>query len=260
MAAIGVFESLRAYGGRFFALEEHLERFFESAKTVGIKIPESRSALKQRLYKALKDSGKKDAFVRLTLIGAPKKNAAPLLFTLVSERKHPALLYKRGVALKTTAVKRNLSHAEFPEAKSTNFINQVLATLEPAPAGNYEILFLDPRGHLTEARTGNIFFVKGGRLFTPPPHGLLNGVTRRLVIKYARLKKIFVEEKPLTRHELFNADEAFLTNTSWEILPVREADGRRIGRVTPGPLTERLQALFHKEVQKEIRKHRNGKD
>ena len=249
----GVFENLRTYEGKFFGLDEHLDRFFESAKTVGLQIPAARAELKTRLETALAQSGKKEAFIRLTLMDKE-------IFIFVTERTHPPEIYREGVALRTSAVKRNSSAAEFPEAKSTSSLNQVLATLDPAPSGNYETLFLGPQGYLTEARIGNLFIVKENRLLTPPPVGLLNGVTRRFVIKWARSEGIPVEETLLTRHELFNAEEAFLTNTSWEILPVREVDGRKIGDKAPGPLTRKLQRLFRRGVEREIRKKKNGKN
>ena len=246
----GIFESLRSYDGIIFRIGEHLDRFFESAKTLGLEIPESRSELKSRLEKSLRDSGRKDAFLRLTLAGRE-------IFVLVTERIHPKEIYQKGVSLHTTAVKRNPSQAAFPEAKSTSCLNQVLGTLEPLPSGTYEILFLDSEGFLTEARIGNLFMMKKGRVLTPPPYGLLNGVTRKFVIECARFRKIPVEETPLTRHELFNADEAFLTNTSWEILPIREVDGRRIGSKVPGPLTQKLQAVFRRNLTNEIKRGKN---
>ncbi len=249
----GIYESLKVYQGRFFRLEEHLDRFFESARTVGLKIPEPREKIRERLRKSLAESGRTEAFVRLTLAGRE-------IFVVVSERSHPPGLYRKGVCLRTSAIRRNLSQAAFPEAKSTFFLNQILATLEPAPPGNYEILFLNAEGFLAEARIGNIFIVKEGRLLTPPAHGLLNGVTRRFVIECACLGKIPVEEKPLTRHDLFNAEEAFLTNTSWEILPIREVDGRTVGTLLPGPVTRKLELLFREGVQKEIQKAGNGKN
>lgn len=254
----GIFESLRAYEGILFGLEEHLDRFFESAKTLAIKIPETRAEIKKRIRKALAEFGKKDAFIRLTLIKEGETYELPLLSVIVTERRHPPEIYQKGVSLRTTAVRRSLSQAVFPEAKSTEFLNQILTILEPNPQADYESLFLNAQGYLTEARIGNIFMVKEGRLFTPPPQGILNGVTRRFVIKCARLGKIPVKEQPLTRHELFNAEEAFLTNTSWEILPLSKVDGRRIGGEIPGPVTRRLQTLFRREVRKEISATKRG--
>jgi len=254
----GIFESLRTYDGVIFLLEEHLDRFFESAQSLGLRILESRSTLRKRLERALAESGRKKAFLRLSLVDEKP-------FVIVTERTHPAEIYQKGVRLKTSAVKRNPSQAGFPEAKSTSCMNQILGTLDPAPPGSYEILFLSQEGYLTEARMGNLFIVTvlAGHaspvLLTPPPHGLLNGVTRRFVIKCARSGKIPAEEKPLTRHDLFNAEEAFLTNTSWEILPIREVDGRKIGSEIPGRVTRKLQALFREAVRREIRKaKKNG--
>ena len=248
----GIYESLKAYEGVFFRMEEHLDRFFDSARTLGLEVPKTRDEIRTELKRELVESGKKDAFVRLTLVG-------DRIFIVASERRHSKELYQRGISLKTATVRRKLSNQEFPEAKSTSCVNQVLGTLEPAPAGNYEILFLNPDGCLTEARIGNFFVVKEGRLRTPPPVGLLNGVTRRFVIECARRGKIPFEERPLMRHDLFNAEEAFLTNTSWEILPIREVDGRRIGREIPGPVTAKLQKIFRDQVKKEIQKAKGAR-
>jgi branched-chain amino acid aminotransferase len=260
--ATGIYESLRAYEGVLFRVEEHLDRFFESAHTLGLKMPLGRDEIRRKLKRALADSGEKEAFVRLTLVDGE-------IFIVVGKRRHPPEIYQKGISLKTSTVRRNLTQALFPEAKSTSgCVNQVLATLDPVSKNNFEILFLNSEGYVAEVRIGNLFIVKKsvgatGRsplLLTPPATGLLNGVTRRFVIKCARLGKIPFEERPLTRHELFNADEAFLTNTSWEVLPIREVDGRKIGSQIPGPVTRKLQWLFRAEVRKEIRTHRNGKN
>src|SRR5207237_1009643 len=126
--------------------------------------------------------------------------------------------------LRTSNVRRSLSHASPPQAKTSAYQNALLATLEPSPG--YEWVFLDQSGFVTEVRIGNLFIIKGKMLATPPTTGILNGVTRRFVIELALQAGLKVREVPLTRHEIYNADEAFLTNTSWEILPVRELDGR----------------------------------
>ncbi len=230
-----------------------MDRFLESAHTLGMKLPMTREEIRKKMETALSESGKKEAFVRLTISGGE-------IFVVVGERTHPKEMYEKGISLKTSTVRRNLSESAFPEAKSTFCLNQVLATIDPAPPEAYELLFLNVEGYVTEVRIGNIFMVEEGRLFTPPAVGLLNGVTRRFVIECARSGKIPVEEKPLTRHDLFNAEEAFLTNTSWEVLPIRALDGRQIGKVLPGPVTRRLQVLFREGVRREIRKVRNGKD
>lgn len=175
------------------------------------------------------------------------------VYVMAGQRKHPQNLYREGVTLKTSPVKRSPQHAFPAGAKTTDYVNALLATLESKPDSVYEWLFLDAQGFVTEVRIGNFFVVKNGTLFTPPALNLLNGVTRRFVIECAADLKIPVREAPITRHEVYNADEAFLTNTSWEILPVRELDLRKIGEALPGRITQQLQATFKKKVLKECR-------
>ena len=246
---IGIFESLRTYRGGIFRLEEHLDRLLESAKTSGFSGRLNRAQLRRELELALQaflrdEPGlrQEDLFIRLTLW-------QDRIFVMPGVRVHPPELYRRGVALKTSPVKRSISNASFPEVKTSSYQNAVLAALEPAGAETYEWLFLDQNGFVTEVRIGNLFMVKDGLLLTPPTIGILNGVTRRFVIKCALTLQIAVKEIPLTRHEIYNADEAFLTNTSWEILPVRELDSRRIGGKIPGPVTLKLMRRFQQKVK-----------
>jgi branched-chain amino acid aminotransferase len=248
---VGIFESLRVYQGKIFRLEEHLTRFMESAKTAGIAQVPSIKMLRRELETATEAFHKKEAWLRLTLV-------QDQIFVMAGERVHPKRLYEQGVALQTSPVKRSLSNAAFPEIKTTAYQNAVFATLEPRPEKIYEWLFLDAGGFITEVRIGNIFMIKKfsgphvpAEIVTPPLLGILNGVTRRFVIECASQSGIKVSESPLTRHDLFNAGEAFLTNTSWEILPVRELDGRRIGGQIPGPITKDLHRIFRKKVNEE---------
>ncbi len=250
---IGIFETLRVYSGKVFRFEEHLDRLEESAKTAGYAFPLSRNALRQEVKKAVQASGQKEAFVRLTLLQGQA-------FVFVGERKHSKVLYEKGVCLQTTAVRRLASNASFPEAKTTAYQNGVLASLEVRSELIYEWVFLDQNGYVTEVRIGNLFMIPPGNknmkpeLWTPPLAGILNGVTRRFVIECARELGIPVRESPLTRHDIFNAGEAFLTNTSWEILPVRALDGRLIGREIPGKLTLKLHKHFKKKVARECQR------
>ncbi len=249
----GIFESLRTYGGKIFHLEEHLDRLFESAKTSGFPEKLDRSKLRRELERALRafrhaaPREKNDLFIRLTLF----QNK---IFVMIGTRVHAPELYRRGVALKTSPVKRSLSNASFPEVKTSSYQNAVLASLEPSGGGTYEWLFLDRNGFVTEVRIGNFFMVKEKVLYTPPVLGILNGVTRRFVIKCALALHLTVREVPLTRHEIYNADEAFLTNTSWEILPVRELDSRRIGGTVPGPVTSELARKFRQSTKSSKKK------
>jgi len=193
-----------------------------------------------------------DLFIRLTLT----KNK---VFVFVGERKHPEKLYRRGVSLKTSSVRRSLSNAYAPEAKTSAYQNALLASLEMETKNDHECVLLNQDHLITEVRVGNIFIVRKSKeaaskqplLMTPPTVGILDGITRRFVIRCALQSGIQVREIPLTRHEVFNAAEAFLTNTSWEILPVASLDGRFIGGRIPGPVTVKLQGGFRKKVEEE---------
>lgn len=252
--AIGVFESLRTYHGKIFRLEGHVKRFMESAQTTGFALRVSEETVRKEIETALHaflsvhgPDADEDLFLRATW-------QEGMTFVIIGPRKHAAPLYKEGIALKTSPLKRTLTHAAPAEVKTSAYHNAVFASLEPQAA--YEWLFLDRYGFVTEVRIGNIFMVCGlsaPTLITPPTPGILNGITRKVVIECAHQLKIPIREVPITRHEVYNADEAFLTNTSWEILPVRELDHRRIGRQIPGPLTSKLQQAFKEKVQQECR-------
>ncbi len=250
--SIGVFETMRAYQGKIFKLED-LERLLESAKTVGYKVPSDRDgspqrepSLKEVVESALKDSGEKNTSVRLTLWEGKT-------FVIIGSRECPPEFYEKGVVLKTASFPRGNPNAVPYPAKASAYQQAVMASTEPNPGKAYEWLFLDQGNYLTETRVGNFFIVKKGKateLLTSPEHLILNGVTRRFVIKCALELGFFVEETPLTRHDFFNAAEAFLTNTSWEILPVRELDGRAIGKKVPGPITMKLHRLFTAKIRR----------
>ena len=242
---VGIFESLRTYGEEIFRKEEHVRRFLESAQTAGLKgILEKDTARELDLAldafrKEHPEAG--DLFIRLMLWRKEVR-------VMIGERIHPPALYEKGASLKTSPVRRSLSNASPPEAKTSAYQNAAFASLEPKTPAVFEWLFLDNSGTVTEVRTGNLFLAKDGSLATPPTAGILDGVTRRFVIECARKIGIPVRETPLTRHDVFNAGEAFLTNTSWEILPVAELDGRRIGRTVPGPVTLKLRQIFRQRT------------
>ena len=252
---VSVFESLRTYKGKIFRLEDHLDRFLESAKTVGVK-GLRKDKLRREIHTAVKKAKSRgkvsryqvpaDLFIRLTLFHDQ-------IFVMMGSRQHPKSLFEKGVALKTSPVRRSLSNAAPPEVKTSAYQNAAFASLEPSPKGVYEWLFLDVHGFVTEVRVGNFFIVTSLGLLTPPLQGILNGVTRRFVIECALRNGIKVKEVPFSRHDVFNAKEAFLTNTSWEILPVRELDFRRIGKAIPGPVTLKLQKKFKAQVRRELK-------
>ncbi len=253
---IGIFESLRTYRGKIFREGEHLKRFLESTKTAGLQDSLRPEDIRKELRLALRALGREgDVFIRLTLLDGR-------IFVMIGNKEHPKKFYEKGISLFTSPVPRVHSNASPPEAKTNAYQNALLATLEPKPHDITEWLFLDQNGFVTEVRIGNIFMVRsvgarpaspaGGRavplLLTPPPIGILNGVTRRFVIKCAASAGFLVQEEPLTRHDFYNAEEVFLTNTSWEILPVCEIDRRKIGSGIPGPATKKLHSLFKKRA------------
>ena len=242
---IFIFESLRSYEGRVFQLGEHLDRLFESAKTVGLKLPKTRAQIKRELAECLTEYSKQDAFIRLTI---DEKDS----FIMILDRKRPAWIYEKGVDLKTAVTRRNFVNASPPEPKTNAFFNNVLGMMEQHGSDVYESIFLDSNGYVTEATVWNLFMVKNEKLFTPQT-GILNGVTRQFVIECAEEEHFPVFESNLTRHDFWNADEAFLTNTSGEIVPIRSLDGRLIGKEIPGVITRRLMARFHKELMKELK-------
>lgn len=247
----GVFETLRVYGGCFFRAEEHYDRLLESAQTAGFLLQGKKklnlSRIRREVEAAVASFGRQEAVVRVTWTGEE-------LIVMVGERRPPEELYRTGVALQTSPLKRSHSNAAAPEAKTTDYMNALAATLEPRPADIYEWVFLDALGYVTEVRIGNLFIIDARkRLRTPPLQGILNGVTRRFVIECALFAGLEVREEPLTRHEIYTAKEAFLTNTSWEIMPVNSLDRRVIGNEIPGPVTCRLQQIFKKRVQSECR-------
>jgi len=260
--AVGIFESMRAYHGKVLHEEDHLTRLLESAKTVGYRPLPKPVKLQLEIKAALKTFGKKECYVRLTLWEGQT-------FVILGSRTHAQELYEKGVALKTASFPRGGPNT-FPwQVKASAYQQAILASTEPHPDKIYEWVFLDQEGLLTETRIGNFFIVKyhavhskglgkGGAMpLTPPEYRILNGVPRRFVIKCALELGMQVREVPLTRHEFFNADEAFLCNTSWEVLPVRELDGRAIGAGKPGPITLKLYRFFKRRVQRDVTPHRS---
>ena len=244
--AIGVFETMRAYNGKAFSLDEHLDRLMDSARTVGYQPLPDLAKLTRDINAALRLSGEKNTSIRLTLY-------AGMAFAIIGSREIPKTLYEKGVVLKTASFTRVDSSAHPYQAKASAYQQGVLASSEPNPQKAFDWLFLDSQHYLTESRVANFFIIKNKTLLTPPEHLILNGVTRRFVIKCAHELGLKVRETPLTRHDFFNADEAFLSNSSWEILPARELDGRVIGKKIPGQITAKLHRYFKRRIQESCR-------
>ncbi len=248
----GAFETMRAYNGKLFMLEEHITRFIESAKTSGIKISLTSDELKKMVKSALKRKRYKDAYIRFAVdADVNGKSSGKIKFhIIVKEAKvYPEEFYTSGVSVVTVATRRNAVESQNPKVKSSCFLNSILAKSEGSK--HFESIMLTKKGLVTEGSVSNIFIVKDNSIYTPPTYlGVLNGITRSVVLKLTREKKNIAYEIPFTRHELFNADECFLTNTSMEIMPVVNCDGRKIGSGKPGPITNMLRQEFRMEVIK----------
>ena len=256
----GVFESMRAVHGRIFRLEAHLERLERSASLAEIDGVPSRAVLAGELGDLLEANRLRDARLRLTLTrgdgrpgdyvgaeGPPTRVATAASFTGIDAR-----LYAEGVGL--AVVRRQAVPAAVLDAaiKTTSRLSAVLARREAARAGAFEAALLDAAGHLTEGTTSNLFLVRHGRVLTPAIDGnALPGVTRAVVLETARAAGIGVDEGPLPRRLLDEADEIFLTNTSWEVLPVTSVDGRPAGGGRPGPVTGTFLRGYREQVRRE---------
>lgn len=243
-----LFESIRTYEGRPFKVREHLARLKESAQTTGLRLPLSIDKMEKQFRSCLAQVPHAEYFIRITLVG----NSVLILFA--PPKPYDASVYRKGVSVRTVPTLRNPIYAAFPPAKTSDFLNPILGTLDgPAQAhpNGFELMFRSEAGTLQEARISNFFIVKDGVLKTPPASGVLAGVTRQFVIHLAARLGILCEETPLTRYDAYTADEAFLTNTSGEIVPIRRWDMRRVGEKTPGPVTRRLRTIYKETVQNE---------
>ncbi len=249
----GVFEGIRSYGGLVFKLREHIDRLFESAHTIMLKVPMTREELIEVIRQSLRVNKLRDAYIRVVVTRGegdlgldPRKCSRPTVFVIADKIElYPKSLYERGLELITVATQRNVPEALNPQIKSLNYLNNILAKIEAITAGFEEAIMLSSSGYVTECTGENLFIIKGRSLLTPPPYiGVLRGITRQSVMDLAAGLRLEVREELLTRPDLFNADECFLPGTAAEIVPVVKIDGRAIGAGVPGPSTQRLQKAF----------------
>ncbi len=256
----GVFEGIRSYDGLVFKLREHLGRLFESAHTLMLEIPMSKEALEKAVIETLQANRLKDAYIRLVVTRGvgdlgldPRKCPKPTLFIIADKiALYPKEYYEKGLVLATVPTVRNHPEALNPQLKTLNYLNNILAKIEATNAGVNEAILLNSQGYVTECTGENIFLVRGNALRTPPPYvGILKGITREVVMRLGREIDVSVEEQVFTRHDLYAADEVFLTGTAAEIVPVVKIDNRVIGDGRPGRLTARLMKEFRKLTPKE---------
>jgi branched-chain amino acid aminotransferase len=251
----GVFEGIRVYSGRVFRLREHIDRLYESARDIWLEIPLPRDQMIRAVEDTVRANNKHDGYIRLVVTrGAgslgldPRKTTDPQVIIIVDDiALYPPELYQSGLEVVTAATIRNHPNALSPRVKSLNYLNNILAKIEGIRAGCQEAIMLNVNGEVAECTGDNIFVVKKGELRTPPPHaGILEGVTRGAVMELARKADIPAREMTLTRHDVYTADECFLTGTAAEVVPVVKCDGRVIGTGKPGPVTKQLHEAFHR--------------
>jgi branched-chain amino acid aminotransferase len=243
----GLFETLRSYNGKIFLLAEHIRRLQKAAKYLAIVIPKSEK-LEQLLYETLSRNGLRDAMIRLTITSGTRKwqeQNGESIPTLVIFARHfegyPEKLYKKGVDCCIASIRRNAKSAQDPGIKSISFLNNVLAKREATALSAQEAILLNPEGFLAEGSVSNLFWIRAGKLYTPAKSvGILQGVTRNLVLKLAKKERVPVTEGFYRKRVLYNADEAFLTNTGFEVMPLTQVDKMKIGTGRPGPITTRI--------------------
>ncbi len=255
----GVFEGLRSYGGQVFRLREHLVRLWESARAISLDIPMSIEDLARDVQATVAKNQISDGYVRLVITrgsGAlgldPHKCSHPQIIIIADTiTLYPEKSYTEGLELVTASTIRNHPAALSPRIKSLNYLNNIMAKIEGLRAGCVEAVMLNHKGEVAECTGDNIFIVKHGRLMTPPiDAGILEGITRNAVLELARQANIETAEIAMTRHDLFVADECFLTGSAAEVIPAVKLDGRVIGNGKPGPVTLRLNAMFKELVRK----------
>jgi branched-chain amino acid aminotransferase len=251
----GVFEGMRSYSGKVFRLEQHLDRLWSSAKAIWLTIPISQEEMAKAVNDTLAANGIQDGYIRLVVtrgVGTlgldPNRCSHPQVIVIADKIElYPEDFYRNGLEIVTASTMRNHPNALNPRVKSLNYLNNILAKIEGLKAGCIEALMLNHKGEVAEATGDNIFLVREGVLQTPPiDAGILEGITRDAVIELARSSGIEVREMSLTRHDVYIADECFLTGSAAEVIPVVKIDSRPIGDGKPGQITQGLIERFHK--------------
>jgi branched-chain amino acid aminotransferase len=254
----GVFEGIRTYHNRVFKLREHIERLYWSAKAILLDIPMTPEEMIAATVETCRENGLRDGYIRLLVtrgkgtLGLDPRRCpkASVIIIAANIQLYPEKYYQEGLMIVTVPTTRMLVNSVNPAIKSLNYLNNILARIEANNAGVEEAIILNTEGFVAECTGDNVFIVQKGKLFTPPlSAGALYGITRNTVLDCARELGISSAEPNLTRYDIFNADEMFLTGTAAEIIPVVKVDGRVIGTGRPGPVTAKLLAAFREKTK-----------
>jgi branched-chain amino acid aminotransferase len=256
----GVFEGIRSYGGHAFRLTDHVNRLYESARSIHLTIPIPKEEMAKAVVDTLAVNGIKDGYVRLVVTrGAgslgldPRKTTDPQVIIITDQISlYPEELYENGLKIVTAGTTRNHPNALNPRIKSLNYLNNIMAKVEGTQAGCLEALMLNHKGEVAECTGDNVFIVSKGAILTPSiDSGILEGITRDAVIELAREAGHTVVERTMDRFDVYTAEECFLTGTAAELIPVVECDGRILGTGKPGPVTRELRQRFQRLVRGE---------
>ncbi len=248
----GVFEGIRAYNGRVFKLDEHVDRLYDSATAIALKIPLSKEEMKEAILETLRTNDLRDAYIRPIVsrgvgdLGLdPRKCPTPNIFIISQEwGAMYGNLYEVGLKAITVAIRRNAPDALSPNIKSLNYLNNILAKIEANAKGGDEAIFLDNNGFVSEGSGDNIFIVKNGKVVTPPTINNLKGITRATAIELLTEHGYDIAEDNVGLFDLYTADEVFVTGTAAEAAPITTIDGRAIGDGSVGPITNDMIEAF----------------
>ncbi|MFE8703401.1 branched-chain-amino-acid transaminase [Cytobacillus sp. FJAT-54145] len=256
----GIFEGIRVYSGNIFRMEEHMDRLYRSAKSIMLNMPYSREEFNNIIVKTVEKNEIEDAYIRVVVsrgVGdlgldpykCPKANVVVIVEPLAI---FPKKLYETGLEIVTVATRRNRPDVLSPKVKSLNYLNNVLVRIEAHLANVSEALMLNDQGYVAEGSADNVFIIRDNVFYTPPGYvGALEGITRNAVIEIAKDLGYEVKEEPFTRHDVYVADEVFLTGTAAEVIAVVKVDGRTIGDGVPGIHTKKLLEKFRERVVSE---------
>lgn len=254
----GIFEGIRLYNGNIFKLREHLDRLYDSAKSIMLEIPLSYEEMQEVVAETLRKNNLKNGYIRLVVsrgpgdLGLDPRRSPKANVIIIAEQLaiYPEEAYVNGLKTISVSPRRNLPDALNPKIKSLNYLNNILVKIQSNLAGVGEAIMLNSQGYVAEGSSDNIFIVKRGVVFTPPCYcGALEGITRLAIIELCAKYGIPLKEEPFTLHDVYVADEVFFTGTAAEVIAVREVDGRTIGGGKAGPVTTRLLKEFRGIVE-----------
>ncbi|MDP8216906.1 MAG: branched-chain-amino-acid transaminase [Candidatus Kaelpia imicola] len=245
----GVFEGIRAYNGLVFRLDQHLDRLYSSAHTIMLKISLTKEEMKEALLETLRVNDLKDAYIRLIIsrgegdLGLDPRKCKSSTIVMIADKiaLYPQEFYEKGLEIITVPTRRNTIETVNPQVKSLNYLNNIMAKIEAVHCGYEEAIMLNNEGYVVECSGDNIVILSESKLYTPSDHiGALKGITQAVVVKLAEKMGIGIVREVFSRHDIYNAQECFLTGTAAEIIPVVKVDGRAIGSGKPGKVTLQL--------------------